>query len=271
MEGQVLHTNPYFQGMLGYTPEELHALTYQQLTPRRWQEMEAAIVRDQVATRGYSGEYEKEYIRKDGTVFPVRHSGLADSGQRRPAAGHVGHRRDITERKRAEEQLQEAHRRLNLHIDTSPLAIVEWDSDFHIARWAGEAAEIFGWTSEEVLGKHIDELPWVYEEDWPTVKQVMEDMISGRRPRNVSKNRNVRKDGTVIHCEWYNSAISDASGRLVSVLSQVLDVTERKQAEEAAGERGEIPHLARAVPHCHRPEQVSITGNSWSPTRHYGP
>ncbi len=144
-----------------------------------------------------------------------------------------GYLLDDTERKRAEYELQEAHQRLNLHIDNAPLAVVEWDSDFHITRWAGEAARVFGWTSAEVLGKRADELPWVYEQDLPRVQQAMADMFSGRRPRNVIKNRNIRKDGTIISCEWYNSAISDASGRLVSVLSQVLDVTERQRAEEA--------------------------------------
>jgi two-component system CheB/CheR fusion protein len=48
----------------------------------------------------------------------------------------------------------------------------------------------------------------------------------------VNKNRNVRKDGSVIHCEWYNSTLHDPSGRF-SVLSLVLDVTERKQTEAA--------------------------------------
>ncbi len=182
------------------------------------------------------GAWEYRFIRADGQVRWMEGRGRIFRDADGKPLRLIGTNVDITERKRAEEQLQEAHRRLNLHIDNAPLAVVEWDSNFHITRWAGEAAEIFGWTSEEVLGKYIDELPWVYEEDWPAVKQVMEDMISGRRPRNVSKNRNVRKDGTVIHCEWYNSAISDASGHLVSVLSQVLDVTEQKHAEEALRE-----------------------------------
>ncbi len=180
--------------------------------------------------------WEYRFIRADGQVRWMEGRGRIFRDPDGKPLRLIGTNVDITERKRAEEQLQEAHRRLNLHVDNAPLAVIEWDSNFHITRWAGEAAEIFGWTSEEVLGKHIDELPWAYEEDWPGVEQLMMDMLAGRRSRNVSKNRNVRKDGTVIHCEWYNSAISDASGRLVSVLSQVLDVTERKQAEEALRE-----------------------------------
>ena len=138
----------------------------------------------------------------------------------------------LDERRRADEALREAHQRLNLHVDHSPLAVVEWDGGFHITRWAGEAEHVFGWTAEEVLGKRIDELPWVYEEDLPSVNAVMEDMLSGKRPSSINKNRNVRKDGAVIHCEWYNTSIRDSSGNLVSVFSQVLDVTERNRLIE---------------------------------------
>ena len=123
--------------------------------------------------------------------------------------------------------------RLDSALENSPLAVIEWTSDeFLIARWSDEATRVFGWTAEETLGKRIDELDWIYQEDWPLVRDVMADMLSGKRPRNVSQNRNVRKDGTVIDCEWYNSTVSDSSGKMQWVLSLVLDVTDRKRAEE---------------------------------------
>lgn len=136
------------------------------------------------------------------------------------------------ERQRAEKALREAYDRLNLHVDNSPLAVIEWDSDFRITRWAGEARKVFEWTADEVLGKRIDELPWVYPDDLKSVTNVMDGMISGERPTNVNSNRNVTKSGNIIHCEWYNTSIRDSSGKLVSVLSQVLDVSERKRMEE---------------------------------------
>jgi PAS domain S-box-containing protein len=153
--------------------------------------------------------------------------------------GIFGISRDITEKKRAEETLRKAHERLRAHVENSPLAVIEWDSDFHIVRWSGEAERAFGWPAEEVLGKRIGDIPLVYEADHHLVERVMADMLSGARPVNVNKNRNVRKDGSVIHCEWYNSAIHDESGRLVSILSQVLDVTERKTMEMALRESEE--------------------------------
>jgi PAS domain S-box-containing protein len=158
-----------------------------------------------------------------------------------PTRGEVNvYAHDITARVLAEtalrerdERLREAMQRLESLLENSPLAVIEWSSaDFRIARWSDEAARMFGWSAAESVGKRIDELPWVHPEDQPLVAQAMGDMLSGKRPRNVNRNRNLRKDGSVVHCEWYNSTVTDAAGHLVAVLSLVLDVTERKRVEQ---------------------------------------
>jgi PAS domain S-box-containing protein len=106
MDGMILQCNEAYRTMLGYSQEEIARLTYVQLTPAKWHEMEAAIVRDQIVARGYSDEYEKEYIRRDGTVFPIcLRVWLVCDREGRPA-GMWGIVRDITERKRAEDAIQ---------------------------------------------------------------------------------------------------------------------------------------------------------------------
>ena len=71
MEGRIIDANPAYLDMLGYTLEELQQLRYQDFTPSRWQAMEEEIVRTQILPHGSSKTYEKEYLRKDGTVVPV--------------------------------------------------------------------------------------------------------------------------------------------------------------------------------------------------------
>jgi PAS domain S-box-containing protein len=161
--------------------------------------------------------------------------------------GLVGFARDITERKKAEEDLRRARQRLESLLENSPLAVVEWSSaDYRIVRWSDQATRVFGWTAEETLGKRIDELPWLHPDDRRLVEKVSEDMLSGARPRTVSRNRNLRKDGAVIHCEWYNSTLRDADGGF-SVLSLVLDVTERKRAEDGLREADRVKNDFLAV------------------------
>ena len=115
----------------------------------------------------------------------------------------------------AERALREEHAQLRRHLASTPLALVEWDGDYRVIGFSERAEALFGFAADEVIGKRIDEIPWVPEEDWPAVRAVMRDMWTGSRPSNVNANRNVRKDGSIIYCEWYNSAQHDASGRLV--------------------------------------------------------
>ncbi|MCX8150797.1 MAG: PAS domain S-box protein [Candidatus Bathyarchaeota archaeon] len=136
---------------------------------------------------------------------------------------------DITEQKLVQEEINQVKQRLEAHTLNSPLAELEFTSDYHIIRWSKKAEKMFGWQSNEVLGKDISKLNLVYLEDLPKVKQLMSDMLTGKLQNCVSRNGNYRKDGTVIDCEWYNSAVYDSEGKVVSIFSRVLDITERKK------------------------------------------
>jgi PAS domain S-box-containing protein len=134
--------------------------------------------------------------------------------------------------KHADLETGSAYQRLTSHLENSPLAVVEWDSDFRVSRWSESAEALFGWKAEEVLGKHVDEWKFVFPEDLNAVESVTFRQRQGVEIQGVLSNRNYRKDGSVIHCEWYNSVLHDDFGKLVSVLSLVLNVTPRKAAEE---------------------------------------
>jgi PAS domain S-box-containing protein len=137
--------------------------------------------------------------------------------------------RDVTERKQAEEMLRESEEQLRLHVENTPLAVVEWGPDFRLSQWSGGAERLFGWRAEEVIGKRLDEFRWVYREDVGQVDRISGGLLNGTGLRSLSHNRNYRKDGSIIYCEWYNSSLLDESGNLRSILSLVLDVTDREQ------------------------------------------
>ncbi|NBB94545.1 MAG: PAS domain S-box protein [Planctomycetes bacterium] len=113
--GHIVDANEAYCRMLGYSIEELRAMeNFYEITPETWRAWEAEeIWRNRLLKQGYSGIYRKEYIRKDGTVFPVELQSYAvfDDG------GEIwylwGVARDITERVRAEEErtrLEEQYR-----------------------------------------------------------------------------------------------------------------------------------------------------------------
>jgi PAS domain S-box-containing protein len=143
-------------------------------------------------------------------------------------------RQEIRERKQAEDELRPAYQRLTYHVENTPLAVIEFDKDLTIKRWSGRAEEIFGWKASEALLKNINDPDFqiIYEEDQKAVKKINEELMQGAVNRNLSLNRNYTKYGEVIHCEWHNSVLRDGYGNVITILSLVHDVSERKKAEE---------------------------------------
>lgn len=185
-----------------------------------------------ISTRG-EWHFECRIRRADGEIRHILAAGrhrIKGSDGTLKMAGIV---QDITEHKQAETQLKDLTQRLNYHIDNSPLAVIEWGPDMRLVRWSGAAELMFGWKAEEVLGKYMDDFRWIYEEDAAQVAEVTSKLLTGTHPPQFSANRNYRKDGEVVYCEWYNSSLLDDSGRLRSILSLVLDVTERVKLETA--------------------------------------
>ena len=129
--------------------------------------------------------------------------------------------------------LQRAEQQLRYHVENSPLAVVEWDSQYRVTRWTGQAEQVFGWKAEEVLGRHPNDWNFVFEQDRPVVDRLIGELVRGEQLRSMNANRNYRKDGTLIECEWYNSAQVDGDGKVISMLSVALDVTDRKRAQAA--------------------------------------
>ncbi|MEI6435670.1 MAG: PAS domain S-box protein [Bacteroidota bacterium] len=104
--GKIVDCNTALLDMLGYTIEELKKFTYQQLTPWKWHKLEDDIVQKQIIFYGHSDEYEKEYIRKDGSVIPVAVRVWLIKDDQGIPSGMWGIVRDITESKLAEEKLK---------------------------------------------------------------------------------------------------------------------------------------------------------------------
>ena len=105
MAGYIKEYNETFLNMLGYGSEEIKSLPYKDITPEIWHAFEASIIQKQVLPRGYSALYEKEYRRKDGTVLPIELRTILIRDETGEPTGMWAIVRDITERKRVEEEL----------------------------------------------------------------------------------------------------------------------------------------------------------------------
>lgn len=116
--GNITEANQAFLDMVGYTLEEVHEKGYWQMTPGKWYDTESAILVEQVLERGYSDEYEKEIIRKDGSVVPVsiRRWLITDDEGNPVAMWSLD--RDITEQKEREKEIEQANAALKGYAHT---------------------------------------------------------------------------------------------------------------------------------------------------------
>lgn len=190
---------------------------------------------------------DEQFLRMDGSAVDVETLYLPLSYRGQQVVQVIA--RDITERKKTQAQLHRAHLELRSHIDNSPLGLMQWDSKFNIIRWSPQAERIFGYRADEIIGRNWAEFDFVHPDDMQSVSQIAQRLVTGVETRNTYVNRNYCKDGREIICEWYNSALYDERGNLLSILSQFNDITERKQAEQSIQNREDaIRGILRAAP-----------------------
>jgi PAS domain S-box-containing protein len=143
--------------------------------------------------------------------------------------------RDVTDvaiadrhRRQAEQALTDAHRRLSFHIENTPLANLELDAELRVLSWSQQACEVFGWGCPEIVGHAWWELPFI-----PEAERQAQACQWEVRKRDPSCHTQAHlgcfqhKDGQAVWCQWQFSLERDMQGRLVSVLGQGLDLTER--------------------------------------------
>lgn len=126
--------------------------------------------------------------------------------------------------------LQNPEQRLAFHLDQSPMAVIDWDTEFHVISWNKAAGKIFGYSFEEAIGRHPSELM-----NLENLKEEV-DKIGKKLLQNtgstISSNKNIRKDGVIIYCEWYNTTVIDSEGKVIGFSSLVADITERKKEQD---------------------------------------
>ncbi|WP_414543409.1 PAS domain S-box protein [Nostoc sp. CCY0012] len=230
----IIEANDIFLQMVNYTRKDLLAgeIYCLQITPPEFHHLDEKALQELVTVGSFT-PFEKQYIRKDGSRITILIGG-AILEQSPPTC--VCFVMDLTERQQTQKSLRDVLQRLTFHVENSPLAVIEWDHEFRVSRWSKEAERIFGWPAEEVLGKQVNDWQFVFVEDVEVVNSVIDRLFNCSETQVIANNRNYTQDGTVLHCQWYNSALCDESGKLISVLSQVLDVTETKRVEAALRE-----------------------------------
>ncbi len=152
-----------------------------------------------------------------------------------------------------EEELRKSQERLSMHIQGTPVAVVEWDENFRVSSWNPAAERIFGYKGELMIGRHAAGLivPVGARQEVDAIwKELLQSKGGVHRTHEA-----ITREGKTILCEWYFTPLVDDSGTMIGVASLAQDVTERIRMEHIKNE------FISVVSHELRTPLTSIRGS----------
>ncbi|MFC3079836.1 PAS domain S-box protein [Phenylobacterium terrae] len=233
--GRFIRVNAAFEAITGYSRDELLEMSFQELTHPDDRAWDQDRYREQVDGRIDSYTVDKRYVRKDGRVIQVEV--MSSSARGADGAFQYGVRvvKDVTERHEAARRLEESERRVRALLDALPMAVYTTDRDGRITYYNEAAAEFAGRRPE--LGVDLWCVTWkLYRPDGAPLPHAECPMAlalkSGEELRGVEAVAE-RPDGARATFTPYPTLLRDADGEVVGAINVLVDISERKRAEEA--------------------------------------
>ncbi len=130
------------------------------------------------------------------------------------------------------EKLQvETNKKLAMHLQHSPLATIEWTSNFRVKKWSRKAEIMLGWDEQTVINKSPRDWPVKHLEGRQYLQKLAENLESCQEEDYAFNCELITNEGNKITTEWIisNSTLSNKDHMLIQTL--VLDITERIRAE----------------------------------------
>lgn len=229
-QGNMVKWNRRVGDVTGYSPEELLNKPALAFVPPEEQTRTAAAIQ-QAFTEG-SAELDGHLLTKEHRLIPYHWTGALLKDPHGEPIGITGVGRDVSDKKRAEEELRQQRRHL---VDAQALAHLgswDWDVDTGEVEWSDEQFRIFGYAPGAIAVTYDTFLASLHPDDHDRVLAAINDALLGKRPCDVEY-RIVRPNGEDRSIHARGDVHRDATGHPLSMAGTVIDITERKQVEEA--------------------------------------
>lgn len=146
---------------------------------------------------------------------------------------------DITERKNIVLALEKSAQQYRQLVEHANSAILQWAPDGTILFFNEYAQELFGWSAEEILGRHVDLLLPEQKAAGSDHSTLVDEIASHPERFRHNINENIRRDGSRLWMNWTNRVLVDDHGQIASFLSIGSDISEHKQLMEELKQRNE--------------------------------
>ena len=227
LDGHITFWNQGAERQYGYTAEEALGRSVSTL----YFPEDLSVLRDRViAPTLAAGQHELELrsrAKSGQTVFVHLSLSMLHDEHGSPC-GMIGYSLDITERKRAEEALRAKEAQLQVIADATPVLLTRLNRDLRYVFVNRACAKMFGRPPEEIVGKPIVEI--MGKEAFETIRPYVERVLRGERVEYETEIPYQGIGTRLMHVTY--TPERNAQGEVVGWLASVLDVSDRKRAEE---------------------------------------
>lgn len=130
-----------------------------------------------------------------------------------------------------ERSIELMHQKQALHLQNTPLAIIEFDIDLNITEWNKAAERIFGYSRKEAINQNIMRLI-ILREKSDEAEKVWQRLLNYEAVIGAVI-ENKTKPGTPIYCEWFVTPLTDSNNNIAGMAAMALDITDKKNNELA--------------------------------------
>ena len=223
------YANGGFAKSFGTTPEALIGKTLRDFyNPTHFAAFEGYVNR---ALAGETVTYERrsQVVDSDGIWFTVSLTPWRNADG--AVVGIISCSMKVHELKLSSEALRVANERLSSHMDNSPLTVLELDASLTITRCSNRVSVLLGLAPGALEGRALLDALHIADANEPLVS-ALSRLTSGAEESNRVESNLTHADGQTVYCEWFNSALTDASGRVTSIMALVQDVSARVEAAQ---------------------------------------
>jgi PAS domain S-box-containing protein len=187
-----------------------------------------AIIRE----TGFTRNFPINLMKKDGTIINALITSVVRKDRNGNVVGFQGTVRDITELTQIEEALRNSQQILRTVLDTIPVRVFWKDRDLNYLGCNVPFAKDAGFQEpEELIGKDDYEMGWREQAELYRADDQL--VINSGKPKTLIEEPQTTPDGRIIWLLTSKTPLHDKSGGVSGVLGAYIDITERKQVEEA--------------------------------------